>query len=281
SVLAPAVNQREASGGERPTVSDGGISNHQAAPRNMSQPTGASDVRVVPIRISTLPPGLAPSESSLGSVSVLYPVVARNDINGHVSNGSQTHNTENRPHLVPNSTAQQQPPEVPGTTHGSLHSGQTFSTEIPSGLDQLLRNLFPDVDTAPAPNFTQETPAVSDEGAFLSNLLHQIMPIVTQHLNGGADGENGATQPPSNVEENHDRGASSRQQDDPSSPPSSKRQKALTLALSLPCESGVHHCPYDLRFDRVSYCKSKLKPRKEQKKWVSATDIKIPILGLL
>ncbi|KAJ0950118.1 putative Ubiquitin-like domain-containing protein [Helianthus annuus] len=235
SVLAPAANQREASGGERSAASDTGVSNNQAAARNLSQPTGGSgsDVRVVPIRISTLPPGLAPSEASIGSMSVLYPMVARNGVNGQVSNGSHAHNGENRPRVVPNSTAPVQPPEVPGTTH----SGQTFSTEVPSGLDQLLRNLFPvpgvedfilqgtSVETAHTPVNSQETPAVSDEGTFLSNLLHQIMPVVTQHLNGGPDGENRTTQPSSNVEENRDRGASSRQPDGPSSPPSSKRQK--------------------------------------------------------
>ncbi|XP_076900164.1 ubiquitin-like domain-containing protein CIP73 isoform X1 [Bidens hawaiensis] len=229
SVLAPVVTQRESSGGERSAAADdGGGSggpNDQAAPRNHSQPTGGSEVRVVPIRISTLPPGLASSESSIGSMSVLYPVVARSDINGQVSNGSQSHNGENRP----SSTAQQQPSQGPGTTHG-----QTFSSEIPSGLDQLLRNLFPveqnhannfifqgtSVESAPAPVNSQETPAVTEEGTFLSNLLHQIMPIVTQHLN---DGENGAAQSSSNVQENQDRGASSRRPDSPSPP--SKRQK--------------------------------------------------------
>lgn len=114
SVLAPVVTQRESSGGERSAAADGGSggSNNQAAPRNQSQPTGGSEVRVVPIRISTLPPGLASSESSIGSMSVLYPVVARSDINGQVSNGSEALTGENGP----SSTAQQQPSQVPGKT---------------------------------------------------------------------------------------------------------------------------------------------------------------------
>ncbi|KAJ0503654.1 putative Ubiquitin-like domain-containing protein [Helianthus annuus] len=211
SVLSSAANQREANGGERSAAesaaSDGGTSNQQAASGN---------VRVVPIRVSTLPPGLAASESSIGSMSVLYPVVDRN--------GSHHHNGENRPHLAPNRTAQQQPPEVPGTAHG-----RTFSTEVPSGLGQLLRSLFTSgqnndngfifqgtsVETAHTAVDSQETPAVgsqetpavgshetpaaSDEGTFLANLLHQIMPVVTQHINGGADVEDGAAQPPSSV----------------------------------------------------------------------------------
>ncbi|MFS7990792.1 putative Ubiquitin-like domain-containing protein [Helianthus anomalus] len=237
SVLSSAANQREANGGERSAAesaaSDGGTSNQQAASGN---------VRVVPIRVSTLPSGLAASESSIGSMSVLYPVVDRN--------GSHHHNGENRSHLAPNRTTQQQPPEVPGTTHG-----QTFSTEVPSGLGQLLRSLFTSgqnndngfifqgtsVETAHTAVNSQETPAVSsqetpavgshgtpaasDEGTFLANLLHQIMPVVTQHINGGADVEDGAAQPPSSVEENQNRGASSRQPDGPSSPPNPKRQK--------------------------------------------------------
>lgn len=264
SLLSSAVNQRDASVGERsatdPVASDGGISDHQATLRNLP-PTRGSDVRVVPIRISTLPPGLAPSESSRSSMGVLYPMLARaqhvdsgnlNGVNrGQASNGSHPHSGENRPHLVPDSAAQQPPPEapaIPGTTHGALHSDQSFATEVPNGLGQLLRNLFPveqnhgndfifqgtgadsvsgNVETNP-----QEAPRVSDEGTFLANLLHQIMPIVSQHINGadgsseqGAAMEDRATQPSSSVGEIQDRGATSRQPDDPTSPPSSKRQK--------------------------------------------------------
>ncbi|KAJ0736323.1 putative Ubiquitin-like domain-containing protein [Helianthus annuus] len=211
SVLSSAANQREANGGERSAAesaaSDGGTSNQQAASGN---------VRVVPIRVSTLPPGLAASESSIGSMSVLYPVVDRN--------GSHHHNGENRPHLAPNRTAQQQPPEVPGTTHG-----RTFSTEgtsVETSHTAVNSQETPAVSSQETPAVgSHETPAASDEGTFLANLLHQIMPVVTQHINGGADVEDGAAQPRSSVEENQNRGASSRQPDGPSSPPNPKRQK--------------------------------------------------------
>ncbi|XP_071690773.1 ubiquitin-like domain-containing protein CIP73 [Rutidosis leptorrhynchoides] len=258
SVLASASNQRDASSGERPAsdsaASDGGTTNQQATAGNTSQTRGGPDVRVVPIRISTMPPGLAPSESIRSSVGVLYPVLARarhsGNVNGHASN---VNHSENRPQTAPSSAAQQQSPvtpQVPGTTHGVLHNGEGLPTEVSNGLDQLLRGLFPgdpnhgthfvvqgtgpgSVETAPTTVNAQETPMVSDEGTFLSNLLHQIMPIVSQHINGGADGspvqgavvENGAAQPSSSVEENRDRGGSSRQPDGPSSPPSPKRQK--------------------------------------------------------
>ncbi|KAK9065126.1 hypothetical protein SSX86_016509 [Deinandra increscens subsp. villosa] len=61
SVLSSAVNHREATGEERSAIelaaSDGGISNQQAALGNLPQTGGGLDVHVVPIRISTLPPG--------------------------------------------------------------------------------------------------------------------------------------------------------------------------------------------------------------------------------
>ncbi|KAI3696626.1 hypothetical protein L6452_29060 [Arctium lappa] len=264
SLLSSAVNQRDASVGERsatdPVASDSGISDHQATLRNLP-PTRGSDVRVVPIRISTPPPGLASSESSRSSVGVLYPMLARaqhvdsgnlNGVNGgQASNGSHPHSGENRPHLDPDSAAQQPPPEapaIPGTTHGALHSDQSFATEVPNGLGQLLRNLFPveqnhgndfifqgtgaDAVSGNVEANPQEAPRVSDEGTFLANLLHQIMPIVSQHINGadgsseqGAAMEDRATQPSTSVGEIQDRGTSSRQPDDRTSPPSSKRQK--------------------------------------------------------
>nr|GEV93027.1 ferredoxin-dependent glutamate synthase, chloroplastic [Tanacetum cinerariifolium] len=112
-------------------------------------------------------------------------------------NGSYARSAENRP---------PEAPEILGMTHG--HS---FTREIPSELDQLLRNLFPAVNS-------QEAATVSDQGTLLSNLMYQIMSVVSQHINGGADGS-------SSVEENQDRGASSSRPDGPSSPPSPKRQK--------------------------------------------------------
>ncbi|GJV27462.1 hypothetical protein Tco_1383910 [Tanacetum coccineum] len=78
------------------------------------------DVRVVPIRISTLPPRLVSSEPIRSSVNVVYPVLARaRHADSSNVNGSRACSAENR---------QPEAPEIP---------------EIPSGLDQLLRNLFP------------------------------------------------------------------------------------------------------------------------------------------
>ncbi|KAI3722354.1 hypothetical protein L2E82_33390 [Cichorium intybus] len=109
------------------------------------------------------------------------------------------------------------------------------STKV-HGLDQLLRNLFPDEQShvfqgtstdSMSGNVESQTTqtAVSDEGTFLSNLLHQIMPVVSQHINV-ANMDNRATQQPSTSVENQDRGISSQQSDDP---PSSKQQKVVWL----------------------------------------------------
>nr|GEY28065.1 zinc finger, CCHC-type [Tanacetum cinerariifolium] len=86
--------------------------------------------------------------------------------------------------------------------------------EIPSGLDQLLRYLFLAVNS-------QEAATVSDQETLMSNLLHQIMSVVSQHISGGADGS-------LSVEENQNGGASSSRPDGPSSPPSPKQRKAAT-----------------------------------------------------
>nr|GEU63465.1 3-ketoacyl-CoA thiolase 2, peroxisomal [Tanacetum cinerariifolium] len=194
SLLASTVNPQEASGREQSTTtdpaaaSDGGVSNREADIRNLSQPRGGPDVPVVPIRISTLPLELTSSEPICSSVSVVYPVLAR----------AQHADSSN----------------VSGS-HARMTHGHSFTTEIPSRLDQLLRNLFPAVNS-------QEAATVSDQDTLLSNLLHQIMSVVSQHISGGADGS-------SSVEENQDRGASSSRPDGPSSPPSPKRRKEVKL----------------------------------------------------
>ncbi|CAH1442286.1 unnamed protein product [Lactuca virosa] len=198
-------------GGERSAPADGGVTNHENALRNLAQSRG-SEVRVVPIRIS-----VPPSESSRSSMGVLLPVLARtqNVVDSGNGNGYGGENIDS--------------------------STTTTTTEVPSGLDQLLRNLFPGehhnqgqgqgqggANVVQSVQTAQEeasaSTVVSDEGTFLSNLLHQIMPIVSQHITGTTNAvEDTAAQPSSTVEENQDRGgASSRQSDDP---PSSKRQK--------------------------------------------------------
>ncbi|GJZ94234.1 hypothetical protein Tco_0666437, partial [Tanacetum coccineum] len=197
SVLASTANPREASGREQSTTtdpaaaSDHGVSNREAGIRNLSQPRGGPDVRVVPIRVSTLPPGLASSEPRRSSVSIVYPVLARaQHADSSNVNGSHSRSAESRP---------PEAPEIPGMAHG--HS---FTTEIPSGLDQLLRNLFPG-----EPNHGND--------------------FIFHRPTTGTNAETAQTavnsQEAATVEENQDRGASSSRPDGLSSPPSPKRRK--------------------------------------------------------
>nr|GFA84182.1 mechanosensitive ion channel protein 2, chloroplastic-like isoform X1 [Tanacetum cinerariifolium] len=120
NVTDPVARLRMQSSTLRSVAFDGGVSNREAGIRNLSQPRGSPDVSVVPIRISTLPPGLASSKLICSSVSVVYLVLARaqHADSSNVS-GSHARSAENRP------------PEA-----SEIH-------EIPSSLDQLLRNLFP------------------------------------------------------------------------------------------------------------------------------------------
>ncbi|XP_071719563.1 ubiquitin-like domain-containing protein CIP73 [Rutidosis leptorrhynchoides] len=166
SVLSSASNQRETSGGQQPAAesatSDNGIPNQQATAGNIPQTRGGPGVRVVPILVSTAPPGVAPSES--------IPMPPGLDqILGNLFRGEPNHGGS---HFV---------------VQGPLGSGS---------VEPVRTNVN-----------AEETSVVSDEGRFLSNLLNQIMPVVSQHINGGpngssvqrADVENRAAQPSSRV----------------------------------------------------------------------------------
>nr|GEU95180.1 zinc finger, CCHC-type [Tanacetum cinerariifolium] len=108
------------------TASDGGVSNREAGIRNLSQPRGGPDVPVVPIRISTLPPGHASSEPICSSVSVVYPVLARaqHTDSSNVS-GIHARSAENRP------------PEAP-----EIHAVNSQEAATVSDQDTLLCNLL-------------------------------------------------------------------------------------------------------------------------------------------
>ncbi|XP_058203336.1 ubiquitin-like domain-containing protein CIP73 isoform X4 [Rhododendron vialii] len=139
----------------------------------------------------------------------------------------------------------------------ATQNGQGYSTQIPSGLDQLLRSIFPGVgnisfqrmDTSSAAGHmgpsqgtttTQEAapgeaaPRAGDEGIFLSNLLRQIMPIISQNTeirSSSAPPEAGSETMDTTIrasstqaQENSDRGTLSDRRGDPPSP-SSKRQR--------------------------------------------------------
>nr|XP_048334815.1 ubiquitin-like domain-containing protein CIP73 isoform X3 [Ziziphus jujuba var. spinosa] len=139
---------------------------------------------------------------------------------------------------------------------GRMQNNNESDRQIPSSVMQFLRTLFPggeihvedgglegtpagsepdqartSSDIARAP---EAEPRVSDEGIFLSNLLHQIMPVIAQQAGAEQDvvppeqinaSERTMTQDSSNEAENSNAGTSRRPSDDDSNPQSSKRQK--------------------------------------------------------
>ncbi|THG13738.1 hypothetical protein TEA_019672 [Camellia sinensis var. sinensis] len=278
---SPAVNQMEQVGVQQspvqnnPSTSVDGISIHQATRGLSGSPslTRESEVRVVPIRtvVTAVPASVrsSPSDSSRGSVGLFYPVLARVQ---HVASGnlnnprdSQAFDERRSDHFEsgqqpnPDSALPQQDIGLPGADANSYsgngtQNGEGFSTQFQSGLDQLLRSIFPgdqiyvgDVNfqgsgtssaagregTSQGAAPTQESaPRVGDEGLFLSNLLHQIMPIISENTASGSgmaspgDAIDRATQTSSTqAQENSSRQTLSRQRGNPPSSPSSKRQR--------------------------------------------------------
>jgi len=207
------------------------------------------------------------SDSSHGSVGLMYPIIARvqrvgsgnlnNPSGSQVSDDRVSAGVESRQQQYPDSAAPQRDIGLPGvdgnsanTPGGATQNGQGRSAQIPSGLDQLLRSIFPGVDNiyyqgtdassavgsvGPGQGTTTTTqeaaPGVGDEGIFLSNLLRQIMPIISQNTESRSSPDGGSenmdtTRPASSTQaqENSDRGTSSDRRGGPPSP-SSKRQR--------------------------------------------------------
>ncbi|CAK9134515.1 unnamed protein product [Ilex paraguariensis] len=220
------------------------------------------------------PVGRVSSEPSRGALGIFYPVLARvqHAISGNLNStsGSQASDERHSRDLntgrqgISDSDVQQQNIGVPGVdgtvdSGSGISNGQEFSAQGHSGFDQLLRTIFPGeqihdgdisfqgmdtssgsghVGTAQGAANTQEAaPRVGDEGTFFSNMLHHIMPMISQNVTIGstistAEGasvvEDRTTQAsPTQAQGNPDRGTSSHQRHDPPSESSSKRQKGL------------------------------------------------------
>ncbi|PRQ46230.1 putative ubiquitin [Rosa chinensis] len=268
-------NSAPSSGGENPanqtppSVSDG------------SALAGDSGVRVVPVR--TVVASRLPSESAGSSIGLYYPFlgrlqhVASGNVNGergsqasgdHHPAGLHTdrQSSENitdpaRDGSTPN-IRQPDPPTGRSVSISFLSSGgtqndQESERQVPSGILNLLRALFPGgeihvedgsvqgmnsssvSDQARTSNGVavapEAEPRVSEEGIFLSNLLHQVMPLISQAATREpglvpAEAENSSehtmAQDSSTVAENSNVGTSRRHsQSDCDEPPSSKRQK--------------------------------------------------------
>lgn len=223
------------------------------------------EVRVVPLRsiyaAVPAPVGAAASDSTHGSVGMFYPVVARVR---HVSSGTpivsrSAENPDQHAPIVGNGRSSRPNPgaQLPNTglpdldssniAVGGMPSSEGFSSEVNDGLNQLLRtifsgehqhgeNIFPqhvvaeNTEVALDVNNPQEaTLPASEDGVLLSNILHQIMPLISERIGTSSnlpstDGENApldSTRGSASTEQ----GSSSRQLQDAVSPPSPKRQK--------------------------------------------------------
>ncbi|KAL6512369.1 hypothetical protein OROHE_019981 [Orobanche hederae] len=134
-----------------------------------------------------------------------------------------------------------------GTLPPEAFNGQGFSDHIRGGLEQLLSTIFPgehalstrgsgsvpshNTEAAAAAardtggSSTQEpaSAAVSDEGIILSNILRQIMPIISQSSTPSDEG--GANLDETQADGNTEDGSSSHNSRDHQSQPSSKRQR--------------------------------------------------------
>ncbi|KAK8637759.1 hypothetical protein V6N13_136219 [Hibiscus sabdariffa] len=144
---------------------------------------------------------------------------------------------------LPNANSRQQ--ERSNTGSANRHqNNQEADRQIPSSILQFLRGIFPGseiqveeaslqgiaADTVPEQAGTSSgnaaaLPNVTDEGVFLSNLLHQIMPYISQHA-----GLQRSTVPTeeantSTQAESSRTGNSRRPSDSEPNPPNSKRQK--------------------------------------------------------
>ncbi|XP_059635237.1 ubiquitin-like domain-containing protein CIP73 isoform X2 [Cornus florida] len=132
---------------------------------------------------------------------------------------------------------------------GGSGNNQESESEVPSEILQYLRTLFPgsEIQVGDAVPLETATGSVaqnagttsgesreSDEGIFLSNLLQQIMPFISQLSSGEPNlasseapnvSEQRTEQDSSSYAENSDIGTSRRQNDVEPSPPNSKRQK--------------------------------------------------------
>ncbi|XP_073143448.1 ubiquitin-like domain-containing protein CIP73 [Henckelia pumila] len=203
-------------------------------------------VRAIPVRtvVAAVPAAVGRgSDSSRSSIGILYPVLARVEQvttgNPNVALAPQALDPRQGP--VGNT---QQPISVSAPQHGNdgvtggignsaaeVITGQEFSAQIQGGLEQLLRTMFPGVNASPLSSGPSElrrqdveparapAPAVSEEGIRLSNILRQLIPMITENV--------GTSSVQSQAGANRDEGASSSHERrcPPESEQRSKRQK--------------------------------------------------------
>ncbi|KAG8381725.1 hypothetical protein BUALT_Bualt05G0002500 [Buddleja alternifolia] len=215
-------------------------------------------VRAIPLRtvVAAVPASVGrTSDSSRGSIGILYPVLARvqhvSSLNSSGTRASQASGQHlnpdgNNEQSMPDSATQQPNTAIPGgngnrSLSAEALNGQGFTAEMRGGLEQLLNTIFPmehvlgDNTNLPGSGGSDSVPsqsegaqgseeaasAVSEEGIVLSNILRQIMPIISQNTPSTEEANSVETQ----ADDNPDRAASSRHRRGPRSQPSPKRRR--------------------------------------------------------
>ncbi|TQD86169.1 hypothetical protein C1H46_028342 [Malus baccata] len=136
---------------------------------------------------------------------------------------------------------------------GGTPNSQDSERQVPSSILQFIRTLFPNgelhvedgsaegVIAGSVPDQARTSsggvaapeaqPRATDEGIFLSNLLHQIMPFISQATGGepGNSSEHRMAQDSSTRAETSNVGSSHQRSDSEPDPPTSKRQKVTTM----------------------------------------------------
>uniref|UniRef100_A0A7C9AFX6 Ubiquitin-like domain-containing protein n=1 Tax=Opuntia streptacantha TaxID=393608 RepID=A0A7C9AFX6_OPUST len=281
----PSTHQTEPAGsqqssGQRPSsTNSAGETQPSSGTSDASSLNTGSAVRILPFRtmMAALPDlNRLPSESSGGSMGTYYPVLGRfpNVASVNLSGRTRNHVSSNS---NPESAAHEQnaedpagngqPPASSGQTEpvvsrtidinilstGGIQNDQNPDGQMPPGVLQLLRGLFPGsefqvesvnsqgatVGSVPeqgrssSPTAEEAEPGPTEEGIFLSRLLQQIMPLISQ--DGGAEqsvesaGEAEISQQndfaSSSIEVEDSGVGTSRRHDEPDPGPSPKRRK--------------------------------------------------------
>ncbi|XP_022143043.1 large proline-rich protein BAG6 isoform X2 [Momordica charantia] len=254
STAAPNGNPEERSGTQQPSGQQeagrgvGENTTNQAATRTVEGPTmgGESGVRVVPIRtmVAAALPGpfsRLPSNSS-GN--------ARAERGSQASSERQSTGLHSEQHSILESVVEQQNVED-AARDGGPQSNLESERQVPSNVVQFLRTLFPGgeiniedasfqeisgsvpaVASSSVSNVQESEPRTTDEGMFLSNIFHQIMPFTSQR---GNESDVPSVEPNASERRNvsgssmqgsnGDAETSRRRTDGEADAPSSKRQK--------------------------------------------------------
>ncbi|XP_023545426.1 large proline-rich protein bag6-B isoform X2 [Cucurbita pepo subsp. pepo] len=249
--------------GENPT--------NQATTRIVEGPSvgGESGVRVVPLRtmVAALPGPFSrlSSNSSGNSIGLYYPVlgrfphpasgIARGERGSQASSARQSTGLQNEQHTTLESVVEQLNAEEAARdarAQGNLESER----QVPSNVVQFLRTLFPGgeiniedasfqeisgsvpahhsmVASSSVSNVQESDPRTTDEGMFLSNIFHQIMPFTSQRGNdpdmpsveANASENRNVSDSSAQASSNGDAETSRRRTDAESDAPSTKRQK--------------------------------------------------------